>query len=733
MRKEESILDILLAAAVFYPMGAALVSYMIGRYSKRARDYFADFVVVSEFALVLYLALSYLMTGRYVSALDPLTSVSGAELDRSVGILRYQIPGFAGMGLHFMLDGFRSVYVVVAALMWMMTTVFSKEYFQHYHNRNRYYLFLLLTLGATMGVFLSEDLYTTFIFFEIMSFTSYAWVAHDEKKESLRAAETYLAVAVIGGMVTLTGMFLLYHELGTLRIEDLSAWSGMRGTSSARPNQIRLYLAGALTCVGFAAKAGAFPLHIWLPKAHPVAPAPASALLSGILTKTGIFGLLAVSCQLFYGDADWGSVILLIGTVTMFLGALLALFSVDLKRTLACSSVSQIGFILVGIGCMGLLGGENTLPARGTLLHMVNHSLIKLVLFMAAGVVYMNVHRLNLNEIRGFGRKKPLLHFIFLMGALGIGGIPLWNGYVSKTLLHEGIVEYAELLQEGAASPSMFGRVGMECIEWIFLISGGITIAYMAKLYIAVFVEKNLDVERQKEFDEKKKYMNWQSLTVLVLSALLLPLMGFFPNMVMDRIADAGTSIMNAPAMPESVRYFGMENLKGAGISVAVGVVLYLFVVRFLLMKKTGLGREYVNRWPKVMDLENSFYRPLIGVVCVLGRFFCRICDSLVDGIVILLRKTVYQDKPLPFELTEGNLFTYYLGEFLNSWEEWLERQFPKRRHRRKKEKHNYVHELAMRFWELTENKVVITRTLSFGFLLFCFGFVFMLLYLMLS
>lgn len=733
MRKEESILDILLAAAVFYPMGAALASYVIGRFSKRARDYFADFVVVSEFALVLYLALHYLMIGRYVSAVEPFTTVSGTEFRSSEGILRYQIPGFAGMGLHFMLDGFRSVYAVVAALMWMMTTVFSREYFQHYHNRNRYYLFLLLTLGATMGVFLSEDLYTTFIFFEMMSFTSYVWVAHDEKKESLRAAETYLAVAVIGGMVTLMGLFLLYHELGTLRIEDLSAWSAIEAVSGARSDKTMLYVAGALVSVGFAAKAGAFPLHIWLPKAHPVAPAPASALLSGILTKTGIFGLLAVSCQLFYGDAGWGSVILLIGMVTMFLGALLALFSVDLKRTLACSSVSQIGFILVGIGCMGLLGGDSALPARGALLHMVNHSLIKLVLFMAAGVVYMNVHRLNLNEIRGFGRKKPLLHFIFLMGALGIGGIPLWNGYVSKTLLHEGIVEYTELLKEGAALPSMFGRTGMECMEWIFLISGGITIAYMAKLYIAVFVEKNPDVERQKEFDEKKKYMNWQSLAVLTLSALLLPLMGFFPNMVMDRIADAGTSIMNAPAMPESVRYFSMENLKGAGISLAVGVVLYLFVVRFLLMKKTGSGREYVNRWPKVMDLEDSFYRPLIGVACVLGRFFCRVCDSLVDGIVVLLRKTVYQDKPLPFELTEGNLFTYHLGEFLNSWEEWLDRQFPKRRHRRKKEKQNYVHELAMRFWELTENKVVITRTLSFGFLLFCFGFVFMLLYLMLS
>lgn len=725
-------MNLLLAVAVFYPMGAAFVSYMIGRYSKKARDYFADFVVVSEFALVLYLALYYLMIGRSVSAVDPIGVASEVEVRLSAGILRYQIPGFAGLGLHFMLDGFRSVYIVVAALMWMMTTIFSKEYFKHYHNRNRYYLFLLLTLGATMGVFLSEDLYTTFIFFEIMSFTSYVWVAHDEKKESLRAAETYLAVAVIGGMVTLMGLFLLYHELGTLRIEYLSAWYDIEASAGKQPDKTMIYISGALVCVGFAAKAGAFPLHIWLPKAHPVAPAPASALLSGILTKAGIFGLLAVSCQLFYGDADWGSAILLIGTVTMFLGALLALFSVDLKRTLACSSVSQIGFILVGIGSMGLLGSENALAARGTLLHMVNHSLIKLVLFMAAGVVYMNIHKLNLNEIRGFGRKKPLLHVIFLMGALGIGGIPLWNGYVSKTLLHEGIVEYTELLKEGVVTPSMFGIFGMECIEWIFLISGGITIAYMTKLYLAVFVEKNADEERQKEYDANKKYMNWQSLVALTLSALLLPLMGFFPNAVMDGIADAGTSMMNAAALHSSVEYFSVENLKGAGISLVIGILLYLLVVRLLLMKKTESGREYVNRWPKVMDLEDSFYRPLIGVVCILGRFVCRIFDSLVDGIVVLLRKTVYRDKPLPFELTEGNLFTYHLGEFLNSWEEWLDQRFPKRRRRRKKEKRNYVHELAMRYWELTENMVVITRTLSFGFLLFCFGFVFMLLYLML-
>ena len=178
-------------------------------------------------------------------------------------------------------------------------------------------------------------------------------------------------------MVLLMGIFLLYHETGTLMIHELAqACAGKK-----------LYAAALCMLVGFGAKAGAYPIHIWLPKAHPVAPAPASSLLSGILTKTGIFGILVISCQILSHDELWGAFILLIGVITMFLGALLALFSINFKRTLACSSVSQIGFILVGVGMLGLLGEHNTLAARGTFLHMVNHSMFKLILFLVAAVM----------------------------------------------------------------------------------------------------------------------------------------------------------------------------------------------------------------------------------------------------------------------------------------------------------------------------------------------------------
>ncbi|MDE7199033.1 MAG: sodium:proton antiporter, partial [Lachnospiraceae bacterium] len=315
------------------------------------------------------------------------------------------IPYICGMGIQFTLDGFRALYGSVAAFMWFMTTLFSREYFGHYRNRNRYYLFLLLTLGATEGVFFSADFFTTFLFFEIMSFTSYVWVVHDERPESLRAGATYLTVAVLGGLVMLMGIFLLQGTTGSLDFSTLAGLYVFYSEMNAHQAVVRIWAAALCLLFGFGAKAGAFPLHIWLPKAHPVAPAPASALLSGILTKAGMYGILVLTVDLFFGNAAWGGLILILGVFTMVTGALLALFSIDLKRTLACSSVSQIGFILVGVGMSGLLGSENATALRGSLLHMVNHSLIKLVLFMAAGVIFMNVHKLDLNEIRGFGRK----------------------------------------------------------------------------------------------------------------------------------------------------------------------------------------------------------------------------------------------------------------------------------------------------------------------------------------
>ncbi len=692
-------IQILVYLMVFMPMVAAFVSYLIGRVSKKGRDYFVSFVAILEFVFAALLV-----------AKD-----AGHE-----GILVY-VPEVCGMGLTFTIDGFRVLYAAIACFMWMMTAIFSNEYFAHYRNRNRYYLFQLITLGATAGIFLSADLYTTFIFFEIMSLSSYVWVAHDEKYESMRAAATYLAVAIIGGLTLLMGLFLLYTQTGTLQISEL--YEACQGKN--------VYPACLCMLVGFGAKAGAFPLQIWLPKAHPVAPAPASALLSGILTKTGIFGVLVISCQILLHDANWGGFILVIGLITMFLGALLAIFSIDFKRTLACSSVSQIGFILVGVGMQGLLGAHNEIAIRGTMLHMVNHSLFKLVLFMAAGVIYMNIHKLDLNDIRGFGRKKPLLKYIYLMGALGIGGIPLWSGYISKTLLHESMVEYIHELEGGHIVESIFSLSNMQVFEWIFLISGGMTIAYMTKLFVAVFVDKNQDAAVQDKYDSMKNYMNPVSSAVLTFCATIFPVMGVLPYATMDKMADMSEGFMGWNHAGHSVDYFTWVNLKGSVISILIGVLIYFFIIRTLLMKKQEDGSKvYVNRWWKYFDLEDYFYRPvLLKFLPTILAAVCLVIDRLVDGIVVLLRRTIYKDSLIYKEMDEGNEVTYALGTFFNKAEELLNKTV----WRSKPQKIEFTHQFAMKYASFKENFGFIERSLSYGLILFCLGLCAVLIYLLIA
>ena len=468
---------------------------------------------------------------------------------------------------------------------------------------------------------------------------------------------------------------------------------------------------------GFGAKAGAFPLHIWLPKAHPVAPAPASALLSGILTKAGIYGILILSCDLFLYDGMWGRLILAIGVITMLGGALLAVFSIDLKRTLACSSMSQIGFILVGIGMQGMLGEENALAVHGTVLHMVNHSLIKLVLFMAAGVIYMNTHLLDLNKIRGFGRKKPLLKLIFLTGALAIGGIPLFGGYVSKTLLHEAIVEYG-------------GGMVMKLVEWLFLISGGLTVAYMTKLYVAIFVEENMDNKLQEQYDGMKKYMDKASVFALGGSALILFLWGLVPYMTMDRAAKLAEGFMNyhAAGSVQTIQYFSLNNLSGGLISIVIGVIVYVFFVRKILIRKSGKSTgEYVNLWPQWLDLEELLYRPLLlNILPVIFAVLCRVLDSFTDTLVVILRKTIYRDSPLPHELPEGNILTFALGRVMNGFQFVSNHTWRRKAPVRK----DYVHICAVWNAELQENNRIIQRSLSFGLLMFCVGLTLTLVYI---
>ena len=667
----------LVMLCVFLPMLAAVPAFFMGK-KHLLRDGFSILVTLTVLVAAVALAM-----GQTEGATAPLLTMTFAR------------------------SGFQAVYAVVAAFMWFCAALLSPQYFKGHHHLGRYHAFFLLTLGATMGVFLSADLITTFIFFEIMSFASYTWVVQEQDPEAMSAGKTYLTIAVLGGMVLLMGLFLLYDVTGTLVVADLSAAVAAAGKSP------KLYVAAFCMLVGFGAKAGLFPLHIWLPRAHPVAPAPASALLSGVLTKTGVFGMLLITANILVEDHVWGYALLVLGAITMVLGAVIAVFSTNLKRTLACSSLSQIGFITVGVSMIALLGEENALAANGTVLYMLNHSLVKLVLFLCAGAIYAGAHTLDINRLRGYGRGKPAIAVPFFLGACSLAGIPGMAGYLSKTLVHESLVEYAH-----------HAGTFITAIEWLFLLSGGLTAAYMLKLFITIFVEKptaDTPVAHHK--------LSPLSAAALILAAVALPVLGVLPHRLAEKLSHVMLPFVGGHESHHAVHYFAFVNLKGVLISLGIGVAVYLLVIRRLLTKQQRDRRIHYNPLEGRFSLEENVYKPLfrgavwgLGAVCSLfdrvtdaaikaGLFLltvvCRLFNDLTDLLVLAANKTVFRPAKDPHEPHERR-YAYALGRLYG---------------RATKQDANRFGEVFVRVAEtIAKTTRRLSGNFSFALLMTCFG-----------
>ena len=384
------------------------------------------------------------------------------------------------------------------------------------------------------------------------------------------------------------------------------------------------------------------------------------------------------------------------------------------------------------------LGEHGALAARGAALHMLNHTLIKLVLFLCAGAVYMNLHKLDLNDIRGFGRKKPFLAAAFLCGALGIAGVPLFNGYLSKSLLHEGILESAELL--GEEGLSVFP---LRALEWLFLGSGGITAAYMTKLFAAIFVEKNADPAVQQKYDaERFACRTWYARCALGLCAAALPVLGMLPGLTAGPLSSLGGMLFGA-RFDGAVHWFSLENLKGAAISLALGAAIYFGVVRPLLMRREKEIRVYVNRMPDWLDLEDLVYRPLLlkvlpAVLGWLAALFDKLPDRLfgggflhaleavthlfsdaVDLLLLLLRRTIYRDCPSENPDVYERTLAYRTGALLD------------RMRGRSRRRESYAERFLSAEKTLGDTTHRLTGSLSFALLMLCAGLTLAFLYLL--
>lgn len=517
-----------------------------------------------------------------------LVSVAVAWFGYDGSTVRVSLPDFLYIGLEFELNSLTVFFALLFACAWVAASVYSIKYMEHEQSPGRFYAFLQLTLTGCLGVVLAADLLTLFLFFELMTLCSWVLVIHKEDKPAMDAGNLYLYLGVIGGLILLMGIFLLYNATGS------TAFSAIPEMVSANS---RLVLAmGICFLIGFGIKAGIAPLHIWLPKAHPVAPTPASALLSGIMIKTGAYGLFRVFYAILapagnkgFAGSFFGWTFLWLGLITMFMGAFLALQQRQAKRTLAYSSVSQIGYIVMGLGAALLPFGKDLYGFSGMLFHILNHAVFKTTLFMSVGALYVYTHTLDYDGLGGLLRKYPVLTASFILAALGITGMPGLNGYASKTFLHHALTDLYHY----------YPTWHLWLAEKIFIVASALTICYFIKLFWNIFMG-------ERDWSHLPDKMAPSLQLPVALGGLTVAAIGLFPHKVVGVIIVPAMETMgfdhHALEYVAHINVWNWHDIFGMVITAAVAGGILLIVKKF---KIDSVG------FPSWLSVEKLVYLPL--------------------------------------------------------------------------------------------------------------------------
>ena len=457
------------------------------------------------------LAMAWSVLGVALASAALALSVLPPALAQGRVLLR--IPALIGE-LSLALDAVSLLLVILTTVVWCAASLYAIGNL-HGANLLRYHLTSLITLSAMLGVLIAGDLLTLYLFFEWLGLTATLFVLHSGTPSALRAAIKYLVLTLLGGFGVLSGA-LIVQGLGGGSLDAAVVFG---------PDQVGLAGAAALLLLGgFGVKAGVIVLHLWLPDAHTAAPAPASALLSGLMIKAGAYGILRSVGVLFAGDEGrlllggrLAEGVIALGVITMLLGVAMALLQVDAKRLLAYSSVSQMGFIVVGIGSAAYLTEAGAIGWIGALLHIVRHALGKALLFLAVGALVAATGSGDIRDWGGLARRMPLTMLLFMVGALGLAGLPGLGGFVSKSILHHAL-DVAGALQ---------GAVGLTVAGWIFTLTSVGTAAALWKLFGLAFLGAS-----RAHAAESAREAPWSMRGGMLVLALLVVAMGWRPEVL---------------------------------------------------------------------------------------------------------------------------------------------------------------------------------------------------------
>jgi multicomponent Na+:H+ antiporter subunit D len=386
------------ALAVLLSLIFSLLILATGSRHKNLREFWSIMAASSKFAIVLSMT-PLIISGKIVEYSPKLMALSPA------------------ISIVFRVDALSQFYASLSSGLWIVTTIYSIGYMRNLkeHNQTRYFFAFAVCVAATVGIAYAGNLFTLFIFYEMLSIGAYPLVIHHESDEAMRSGRKYLLYVLFGGVMVLGAMTMTYVLAGTLTFGQNGILAG-----TASPAFLRLLF--LVFAMGFAVKSAIMPFHSWLPAAM-VAPTPVSALLHAVaVVKAGVFGMTRLIHNIYGVDLmrelGLGFPLAIVASITILMGSVYALRQDNLKLRLAYSTISQLSYIILGLALL------TPSAATGGILHIANQAVMKITLFFAAGAIYVHTGKKNISEMRGLGKKMPITFTCFAIAAVGMTGFP---------------------------------------------------------------------------------------------------------------------------------------------------------------------------------------------------------------------------------------------------------------------------------------------------------------------
>ncbi len=529
----------------------------------------------------------------------------------------WAMPKF-GFALRIYVDGLTAVFLLLATLIAVPASFYSILYMRHYRDYSvgRYYPYFLLFLAAMYGLLSTTDMmWFFFIFWQLITLPGYALIRFENRKpQNVWAANKFLIMMQIACAATMVGAELLaiggkaVSGSASLKYDFDTVSANLPLLLATRPNLTAL--AFGLFLAGFGIKMGMWPFgQFWLPDAHPAAPSPVSAMLSGVMIKTGVYGvmryflwLVPAGAQADYPLARWGMLVAVLGTITLFTGTMQALKQEQSKRLLAFHSIGQVGYILLGTGtCMALLPANTpataalaTIAFVGALFHVLNHGLFKGLLFLNAGSMLHATGTQDLNRMGGMMKFMPLTAITALIASFSISGVPLFNGFVSKWSIYVAAIQ-------GSSSAHYL----VVCAV-IAILTSALTLASFIKFFGVSFLSRTSELVRERAARGRLE-VPWMMQGPQLALAFCCVLLGVVPSIGFRLIARAleasrgglGTALANvSPMLSRPVAGLAERDSAAVFAPLALALVLALmFLLAFTISKLGGATRRAAAPW----------------------------------------------------------------------------------------------------------------------------------------